>query len=155
MDVRQYVSRYLFRISVLLSFHSYFFDPNYDDQISFTTVNTQSSSITFLSKSHKFESQLNFSLATRLLSDRTYLLLAIGVSIAAYILVNILWYVMYRFSGMRVVIQSMFHYFGFKTKIFDLTFENNPGYFDSLPLSLLEWRIQSQIMTGMYFLMDG
>lgn len=125
-------------------YSSYFYDPNYGDQISFTTF----SSVTFLSKTHLFESQLNFSLANRLLSERTYLLLAIGLSIATYILFYILWYFVYRVSGMRVVIQSIIHYFGFKSKIFNLSFENNPKYFDSLPLSLLEWRIQSNIMTG-------
>lgn len=140
-ETRNNLIQYIITILICCS---YFYDPNYGDQISFTTF----SGVTFLSKSHLFESQLNFSLANQLLSDRTYLLLAIGLSISAYILFYILWFLVYRVSGMRVVIQSMIHYFGFKSKIFKLSFENNPKYFDSLPLSLLEWRIQSKIMTG-------
>ena len=148
MDVREHVNDQISSVYFIIIF-SYFFNPDYGDQISFTTmVNALSPSITFVSKTHEFESQLNFSLADRLLSDRTYLLLAIGLGIAAYILVYILWYLVYRISGMRVAIQSIIHYLGFKSKIFNLSFENNPKYFDSLPLSLLEWRIQSKIMTG-------
>ena len=46
------------------------------------------------------------------------------------------------------MVHSVLHYFDFKATLFELVPDNNPNYFDSLPQTLLQWRVDSNIMSG-------
>jgi hypothetical protein len=115
---------------------------NFADATEYSTI----AGITFVIKSHAWDLLVDWK--DRAFEKRSILLFALAVAVASYLILCCLWYFVYHVSGFRIAIHSMLHSIGYESGLFDLSPENNPNYFDSLPVSLLQWRIESNIIHG-------
>jgi hypothetical protein len=132
--------------------NKYFYNPDFKETFKTTRLQTlfqnQNTTVAYGTKTHKFLNQLDISWFDRSLNDKTVLLLGIAAVIFLFLFLTTLWILVYHVSGMRVLVNSLMHRLGLPASMFELDIQNNPKYFDSLPLSLLEWRIESNIISG-------
>lgn len=122
--------------------NSNFYAPDFQDRVNTFFLN----GVAFMTKTHSWDEPIIW--FSRSFGEKSILLFAVGALIAAYLFLNGFWYMLYNVSGIRVAVQTLLHHCGFQTELFNLVPEGNPTYFDSLPEELLQWRIDSQIITG-------
>jgi hypothetical protein len=110
-----------------------------------TVTGVNGGSLSVISKTHAWDQPIVW--IERAFGETSILLVVLAMLTVVYLVLIILYDTLFL-SGFKVVAQIIMHYLGFASHVFDFTLDGNPSYFDALPLNILQWRIDSKIISG-------